>query len=115
MIPSTFNLIPLYVSTEDYKYKIVLDKQNNNYIQFNVEPYADLYETIKHNIQLYIKSESGIYKIKLTDVSVSDNIDIYFIVFLPYDSIITDISITKEILDIYDTLPQNSQQIISLL
>lgn len=115
MIQTKFNLIPVYISKNDYKYKIILDKETNTFPTFGVEAYVDLYEIIKLNIKLYVKSESDIYNIKLTDVLISDCIYVYIIVFLPYDTITTNMSETKEILNIYEILPKNSQQIISLL
>lgn len=115
MILAKFNIIPLYLSTNDYTYKIIVDKEAKTFPYFFVEQNSNLIETIKFNIEKYIESESGIYKTKLTDIDITNNVDIYYIAFLPYDSNIKPSAQAIEISQIYEYLPKNSQQIISLL
>lgn len=115
MIPAKFKLILLHLSQEQYKYQIIIDKDTKNFPVFAAEPYVDFIELLKHNIGLYVDTEVPIYKHKLTDITISDSVYIYYIVFLPYDSKVKETSTPTNIIDIYEHIPQNAQNIITLL
>jgi hypothetical protein len=115
MIPAKIKLIPLYLSQDKYNYQIILDKETKTFPVMIPEPYVDFLQLLKHHMDLYIESESPIHKIKLTDATITDSIEIYYILFLPFDTKLKHTSITTDILDIYEHIPQNAQQIISLL
>lgn len=114
MINAKLNIIPIFFDHKEIKYKI-LTSEDSKFPNIIIEPALDINAALNHIISLYIDSEIKLNNFKLTDVVITeDYLDIYYILFINYE---TNLKNNATLLNIEDKLdiPNNAKKIIELL
>lgn len=116
MTNAQLNLIPIIFDQSSGRYKIYSSSKDKlDLVSYTVSEYLDINQTLEHILASCIKTELPVHNFKLVDISVSSKIDIYYIVFIMYDTIIKNgysLNLTENILH---EMPNNAKKIISLL
>ena len=115
MINAKFKLITLILDYSSNQYKILsLDKDNLIVPFLNIEENLDVNLCLSHLVSSYIDKEDLVCNFKLTDIVLSDTLEVYYIVFISCDPNIKNSHLLK-IEPITFQLPNNAQKILSLL
>lgn len=79
------NLVPLILNDKSFKYEI-LSLTNDSIIIPNIElrPYQDIQETLQHIVSLYTTETVIPINYRLSDISIEDNVNIYYYALIPF-------------------------------
>lgn len=115
MINAQFKLIILVFDTEYGKYKI-LSKQSDTFEapSLSIDTNMKAEVSLEHLLSTQLDHGGLYHNFKLTDVVITDSLDIYYLVFVTHETTIKGGNLleTKQLLH---TLPKNAQKIIALL
>lgn len=112
---STLNLFIFCIEQKEFKYKIVSRDPDNILLPYmEIQPYMNIEESIAHMISCYIKNyNTSQINYKFSDISIEDNIDLYYYTFLHYEPELKN-SFTIPVKQYEKNLP-NIQKIIGAL
>lgn len=116
MIKSKINLILFILDDSSFKYNILsLDQDKIIFPSIEIEKYIEIDQSIKHLLTLYVKDKDiGQYcNYKLIDISIDEEVDIYYYAFIPHNADI--INSFKMPLNQYECNLPNIQKIIRSL
>ena len=115
MIKSQFKILPLVLDLVSNKYKLLSDNETLSWLSIDVEPNLDIQLCLDNLIGLYINTDAKIiHNFKLTDVVLSSVLEIYYVVFITYNTTIKNGALI-ETQSALPLLPNNAKKIISLL
>lgn len=117
MTNAQLNLIPIiFDQSSGGKYKIYSSSKDRLELpSYTVSEFLDINQTLEHMLSGCIKTELPSHPFKLVDIIISSKIDIYYVVFIMYDTIIKNgygLNLTENIIH---EIPNNAKKIISLL
>lgn len=114
MINAQLNLIILVFNVETGKYKL-LSKSKDKFEAPNmiVENQLDVDYALEHLLSIQLDHNGLYHNFKLTDISINDDLDIYYLVFITHETTIKS-GYLLELHNPHD-LPKNAQKIIRLL
>lgn len=115
MINAKFKLIILILDYSSNQYKVLSLDKNDLIVPFlNIEENLDINLCLSHLVSNYINKEDLICNFKLTDIVLSDILEVYHIVFIACDPDIKNAHLLN-IEPIIFKLPNNAKKILSLL
>lgn len=115
MIKSQFKILPLILDSGANKYKLLSDNDTLSWLSIDIEPNLDIQSCLDNLICLYINTDKQIiHNFKLTDIFLSNVLEIYYIVFITYNTTINNGTLI-ETQSALPLLPNNAKKIISLL
>ena len=106
MIKSKINLILFILDDNTFKYNILsVDRDKIIFPSIEIEKYIEIDQSIKHLLSLYIKDKDiGQYcNFKLTDISIDEEVGIYYYAFYS--------SISSEFISSFSSLYSSSEQL----
>lgn len=113
MINAQIKLIALVFDIQHAQYKILSLKEDSLELpSLVIETNMDIDITLEHMLSIY-NQKNRLHNFKLTDISINDKLEIYYITFITYEtttinSFLLDLSTTND-------LPNNAKNILSLL
>ena len=115
MIKSQFKILPLILDSVSNKYKLLSDNETLSWISMDIEPNLDIQSCLDNIVCLYINADTKmLHNFKLTDIVLSNVLEIYYIVFITYNTTIKNGALI-ETQSALPLLPNNAKKIISLL
>jgi len=115
MITTKFNLISPVLDASCNRYKILsLNTIDLELPSIFIEDNLDIDSCLSHIINRHTDGHDMHHNFKLTDVVLSDILEIYYIVFITYETTIKDAHLI-DIEPILNKLPNNAKKILSLL
>ena len=115
MIKSQFKILPLILDPLSNRYKLLSDNETLSWLSIDIEPNLDIQSCLDNLICLYIDTDTKIiHNFKLTDILLSNVLEIYYIVFITYNTTIKNGALI-ETQSALSLLPNNAKKIISLL
>jgi len=115
MINAKFNAIILFLDPSINKHRILSSQKD--YLELpsiNIESNLDIDSCLDHIVSTKIYKDESSLNFRLTDVVLSEILEIYYVVFINYESKIKD----GFLLDIQSSLtglPLNAKKILALL
>lgn len=114
MINAQIKLITLVFDQQHAKYKILSLKPDILELpHFVVEANSDIDKTLELTLALYNTNSNRFHNFKITDISINETLEIYYVTFITYETSIKD-SFLLDLATI-NNLPTNAQNVISLL
>lgn len=116
MINVQIKLISLVFDHQYAKYQILSLKPDSVELpSFMIEANMDIDQTLQYMLSLYNNNHNNdrFHNFKLTDISVKDVLEIYYMTFITYEVTIQNSFLLD--LSTINNLPTNAQNIISLL
>lgn len=114
MINVQIKLISLVFDHQYAKYKILSLKPDSVELpSFMIETNMDIDQILQHMMSLYTNNSDRFHNFKLTDISVKDALEIYYMTFITYETTLKNSFLLD--LSTINNLPTNAQNIISLL
>lgn len=115
MINVQAKLIILVFDIEQGGYKI-FSKEPDKFEppHLNIESHLDIDSALEHLLSNQLDHMGLYHNFKLTDIMISDNLDIYYVVFITHETTIKNghLLVLK---NNQHSIPKNAQKIISLL
>jgi len=115
MINAKFNLAILVLDPSINRYKIVSSKPDDLELPYlDIESNLDIDACLDHLVSTKIDKNDSYLNFKLTDIELSEMLEIYYLVFITYESVVKD----GFLLDIQPSLirlPNNAKKILTLL
>lgn len=114
MINVQIKLIALVFDHKHGRYKILSLKSDILELpSMIVEANTNIDETLEYTLALHNRQEPRLHNFKLTDISLKDNLEIYYMTFITYETTIKNGFLLD--LSTANNLPTNAQNVISLL
>lgn len=114
MINVQIKLIALVFDQQYARYKILSIKPDILELPaFMVEANSDIDKILEHTLSLYNQNDSRFHNFKLTDISIKESLEIYYMTFITYETTIKNGFLLD--LSTANNLPTNAQNVISLL
>jgi hypothetical protein len=114
MINAQFKLIPLVFDTKTARHKILsINKDIIEFPSISIESNADIITSLEFLVSKNLKGTNIYCNFKLTDVVVSETLDVYYIAFITYETLTKD-DLLLDINTNYE-FPANAKKIIQLL
>lgn len=115
MIKSQLDLVILVLDARTNRYKILSTKEDElDLPSIDIEINLDVESCLSHLLSVYVEKNDSYHNFKLTDISLSDVLKIYHMVFITYECNLQD-SFLLDIKETLTKLPNNVQKILSLL
>lgn len=116
MIECNIKLITLLLDEKTNNYKTLsTDKDRFIPITIDLKSGLDISVYLEQILEQYIKTEQPIHPFKIIDASLSEILDIYYIVFITYKTTIKHGFLQDLNSLMISDLPNNAKKIISLL
>lgn len=115
MIEAKISLLALVLDHKYNKYQILsANPEILDFPSLDIEPYIDLKISLEHIISK-ISNDDIIYNFKLTDVTISDKLNIYYITFIYSEIKLNNYYYLLDIDSHIADIPDNAKKIITLL
>jgi hypothetical protein len=116
MIEAKINLLALVLNHKYNSYQILSTSSTElNFPYIDLEPYIDLKQSLEFILTKISNDNNIIPNFKLTDVTMLDQLNIYYLSFIHND---IELNNTYHLLDInshIERIPDNAKKIITLL
>lgn len=115
MIEAKINLLALVLNHKYNKYQILsTHSEKLDLPSIDIEPYIDLKISLEHIISK-ISNDDIIHNFKLTDITVSDKLNIYYMTFIYSEILLNNYYYLLDINSHIADIPDNAKKIITLL
>jgi hypothetical protein len=115
MINAKFNLAILVLDPSVNRYKILSSKADDLELPYlDIETNLDINSCLDHLVSTKIDKNDSYLNFRLTDVELSEMLQIYYLVFITYESVVKD-GFLLDIQTSITRLPNNAKKILTLL
>jgi hypothetical protein len=115
MINAKFNLAILVLDPSVNRYKILSSKADDLELPYlDIETNLDINSCLDHLVSTKIDKNNSYLNFRLTDVELSEMLEIYYLVFITYESVVKD-GFLLDIQTSLTRLPNNAKKILTLL
>ena len=115
MIEAKINLLSLVLNHKYNTYQIVsINSEKLDLPYIDIEPYMDLNRSLEHIVSK-ISNDDIVHNFKLTDVTMLDQLNIYYVTFIHNEIKLNNYYYLLDINSHITNIPDNAKKILTLL